>query len=134
MNEGSNTAFPYRPLGLRLLCLVSFVYYGLLTGITALGLVLSATGNSLIETYTGQYGISGGRLLLFLIIAFLANATILTGCIKLWMLRKSGLLLFLIPAVILFALQLFMGEINWINTSVNGILFLLLTSYLKFME
>ncbi len=126
-----NNSYRQRPLGLSILCMIAFVYYGLLTLVFLSGLIFSTGINDIINTYIQQYELSRSRLLLINLVASFLFGISFWGIYKLWILKRGGFYILLTSSTLLIISQLVQGAINWFYLIVAVIFILLFGIYFK---
>lgn len=102
-----------RPKLLTLICLIAFVYSGLLAVIFLTGIILSSGFSNTINTYIALYELSAMQIFLLSTVGFLLFGISFWGVWKIYHLKRSGLYIFLLAGLLLIILQLSKSMINW---------------------
>jgi hypothetical protein len=130
----NNTALPEtvekpvrkRPFILTALCLVSFVFFGLISLLLLVSLLYSGSFRNLINTYVTGDPVSFIGVFFVLLLMFLLTAAAFTGTLLMWRMKRKGYYIFVIPVLTICCYQLFRNEIPVLSTA---ILFFLLVSF-----
>jgi hypothetical protein len=136
-NSGSDVTQIYRkhkyprPVFLSVLCLFSFVFYGLISIIFLIALFYSGWISEVISKYLPEGTESKGIILLIIASGFLLHLISLIGSIKMWNRRKSGYLMLSVSTLIIALFQLFSDRISILTTAVYIILIVLFGIYYR---
>jgi len=120
-----------RPLLLSVLCLFSFVYFGILAVLFLLAAFYGTWITEIVNQYMPREGTTAWAIRMIFITGFLLHATAFSGTILLWNQRRIGYFLFAIPALIIAIYHLFKPEISWYSTAVNVLLIILFGIHFK---
>lgn len=96
-----------RPLFMELLCIFSFVFFGMITLLFLLSVFYSGWITDVVNQYTLQNSYSKTQILLITLGGFILHATAFAGAIFIWNLKKSGYYLFSISTLITAVYHLF---------------------------
>lgn len=114
-----------RPLLLSLLCIFSWIYYGILASLFLAALFYSGWITDVINQYIPDKNWSKTIVSLLFLSMFLLHAIAILGVVLLWKGRPKGYYLFAISTIIITICHLFRPEISWLSTAVYTILILL---------
>jgi hypothetical protein len=92
---------PSRPFILTILCLVSFVYFGIISLLFLLSVIFSGWITEVINKYTPENVFSQTIILLITAGGFLLHALSFTGTLMIWKMKKSGYYLFSVSALLI---------------------------------
>ena len=122
---------PLRPFFLSLICVFSFVFYGLLSFFFLAALFFSGWISEVRNKYLPEG--TGSKQVIILIIAagFLLHMISFIGSIKIWQLRKSGYIMLSISTLIIALFQLFSDRIPVITAGVYIIYIILFGFYYR---
>ena len=120
-----------RPILLTVLCLFSFVFYGLISTFLLLAFFFSGWISEVRNSYLPDLTDSKGTIILIIITGLLLHMVSLFGSIKIWYSRKSGYLMLSISSLIIALYQLFSDRISVFTTAVYIILILLFGIYYR---
>jgi len=96
-----------RPGLLTAFCILSFIWTGLMCLLCLVGIVASGWFASFFESYVpGVGGAIASYLIVFCVIFLIFYALKLWGAIKMFGMKKSGFILYIIPSALLLLLQL----------------------------
>ena len=109
MEENMNPVQPtQRPGMLTVLCILTFIWSGLFTLLSLIGIFSSKWLGTIIEEYVSNMGgISTSIFLLVFIVMFIFWGLSLFGAIKMFNLKKSGFIMYVIPNGVMTLMQLF---------------------------
>jgi hypothetical protein len=96
-----------RPLFLTVLCLFSFVYFGLLSLLYLAGLFNSGWITSVTNQYLPTGNISNAQTLFIFMAGFSLHCLSFTGILLIWNLRKTGYYFLGLSCLVIAAFQLF---------------------------
>lgn len=120
-----------RPVLLSVLCIFSFVFYGLISLIFLFALFYSGWIAEVRNKYLPDGTESKDIILLITASGFLLHLISLIGCIKMWYSRKSGYLMLSISTLIIALFQLFSDRISILTTAVYITLIVLFGIYYR---
>jgi len=120
-----------RPFLMTILCLFSWVYFGLLFALFITGLIYSGWVTDAINLYTdvSQYSKIGVSLVLGISSVMFLLA--LTGSVLLWKMRRPGLYVFGISALLLICLQIYRPGLSFSGAGISIALFILFALYYR---
>lgn len=124
-SENKGNASRKRPLLLSLLCLFSWIYYGLTGFLFLLALLYSGWIAEVISQYIPDQSLSPIQTSLLILGLLLLHAVAIAGTILLWIGKPAGYYLFSVPTILLASFHLLRPEISWISTAVYAILIIL---------
>lgn len=107
-----------RPVLLTLLCLFSFVFYGLLSVIFLMAMFLSGWITRVRNIYLPESAESGSAIILVTSAGFLLHMVSLVGTIYMWNMKKTGFLMLAISSLIISLYQLLSGSMSVFTTTV----------------
>ena len=96
-----------RPLFLELLCIFSFVFFGMITLLFLFSVFYSGWIGDVVNQYTLQNSYSKTQILIITLGGFILHTTAFAGAILIWNLKKSGYYLFSISTLITAVYHLF---------------------------
>jgi hypothetical protein len=105
-----------RPFILTVLCLFSFVFFGLMTVLFLLALLWSGTLADMVFRYAPERISPGISVFFYTLGGFLMHALCMTGIILMWKMKRKGYLLFGISALIIAGYQLLATQISPLTT------------------
>lgn len=114
-----------RPAFLTLLCLFSFVFYGLISLVFFLALFFSGWIADVRSKYLPEGTESKGIIILITLAGLLLHLVSLTGSIYMWYRRRSGYLMLSISTLIILLYQLLSSSISVLTTVVYFIFIIL---------
>ena len=120
-----------RPFLLTLLCLFSFIFYGLISILLLLAFFFSGWISEVRNSYLPDRTESKGTIILILVAGLLLHLVSLFGSINIWYRRKSGYLMLSISTLIIALYQLFSDRISVFTTAVYIILIVLFGIYYR---
>ena len=122
----------YRILLLRVVCLFSFVYFGIITLLCVAALFGSAHISSVITQYLPK-GTTYSQATVILIagLGFLLHAVALFGVIRIWAKRRMGYILFSIASLTITLIFLFSDKISIPTTAIYIFLVLFFGLYYR---
>jgi len=106
-----------RPFPLVLLCLFSFVFFGLITVLFLFALLYSGSITDMVLRYAPDKSSSGSFVVLYIIGGLLLHALSLAGAIIIWKMRRLGYMIFGISSLIISVYQLFATQISPFTTA-----------------
>lgn len=123
-----------RPFFLLVLCVVSFIYNGVLSSLFITSLFFPTYIQRLLNTYftditfsmAGTYAVLGTGLLLFGITFF--------GVLKMWLLQRAGFYIYLVSKLLLIIILFFSSYYSLINIGISVLLVIFYWSYLNKMS
>ena len=106
--EQQNTTAPQRPGMLTALCILTFIWSGAWTLLSLIGIFASGWISSFFSQYlgTGGGGIIGSYFAIVMIVLFILWGLSLFGAIKMFGLKKSGYIIYMIPNCLMLLLQI----------------------------
>jgi hypothetical protein len=114
-----------RPLVLTLLCLISFVYFGLLSLLFMAGLFNSAWITSVTNQYLSPADLTKVQTLFFFGAGFILHGFGFTGVLLIWNLRRKGYYFLGISCLLIATYQL-LNPLTAISSTATYIILLLL--------
>jgi hypothetical protein len=120
-----------RPIFLTVLCLFSFVFYGMISTFLLLAFFFSGWISEVRNSYLPDRTESKGTIILIIIMGLLLHLVSFFGSIKMWYRRKSGYLMLSISTLIIALYQLFSDRISVFTTAVYIILIVLFGIYYR---
>jgi len=120
-----------RPFFLTLLCLVAFVFYGLLSGFFLSALFLSGWISEVRSKYLPEADESKSTIIIITVLGLILHLVSLFGSINMWYRRKSGYLMMSISTMIIALYQLFSDRISIFTTAVYILFIILFGIYYK---
>jgi len=123
-----------RPLLLSLLCLFTWIYYGLLAIFLLLALCYSGWITGVIRQYIPEQNGSKGLMILLFSGLFMLHAAGFSGVILMWNLRRTGYYIFSVSTLLITLFHLFRPEISWLSTAVYVILVFLFSMLIRQMH
>jgi hypothetical protein len=106
-----------RPLVLELLCIFSFIFFGMITILFLLSVFYSGWITDVVNQYTLQDRYPKTQILIITLGGFILHATAFAGAIQIWNLKRSGYYLFSISVLIIAVYHLFHHNIPVSYTS-----------------
>ncbi len=114
-----------RPVLLSVLCIFSFVYFGLLSVLFLAGLYNASAISGVFGIYTPEAIFSKSEVRLFFAGALLIHALGFAGVVLLWRLRKTGYYILGLSCIIIASFQTFRPDISVTATAIYiGMIFL----------
>jgi hypothetical protein len=107
-----------RPMVLTALCLFSFVYFGLLSGLLLLSLVYSGWITELVNLYNPGHGSTWFAVTGVFLLLFLLHALCFTGTFLVWRRKRTGYFIYGISALMLSFYQLFQPTVPVYSTAI----------------
>ena len=120
-----------RPFFLTLLCLVAFVFYGLLSGFFLSALFLSGWISEVRSKYLPESAESKSTIIIITVLGLILHLISLFGSINMWYRRKSGYLMLSVSTMIIALFQLFSDRISIFTTAVYILFIILFGIYYK---
>jgi hypothetical protein len=120
-----------RPFLLTLLCLFSFVFYGLISIFLLLAFFFSGWISEVRNSYLPDRTESKGTIIFIIVTGLLLHLVALYGSINIWHRRKSGYLMLSISTLIIALYQLFSDKISVFTTAVYILLIVLFGIYYR---
>ncbi|MFH1296740.1 MAG: hypothetical protein ABIJ04_05640 [Bacteroidota bacterium] len=114
-----------RPVLLSILCIFTWVYYGIMVSFFLIALSYSGWITEIIHQYIPDKNWSNAQVFLLFLVMFVLHATAFTGVILQWKGHRVGYYLFSAPTILITIFHLFRPEISWLSTAVYAILVLL---------
>jgi len=130
-NHGRRRHKQPRPTFLSVICIIAFVFYGLITFLFLLALFFSGWIARVRNTYIPDG--TDSKLIIIAITAggFILHLVSLIGSINIWFRRKSGYIMFSVSTLIIALFQLFSDRISVFTTSVYVCFILLFGIYYR---
>jgi len=123
-----------RPLILSVLCIFSWIYFGMIALVFLFAAVYSGRITGLAHQYLSERVLTKGLTLGFSLTGFFLHGASFTGVILLWNLRKTGYYFFSIPALLIVFLHLFRSDISWFATALYVLLIIAFGIYYRRMD
>ena len=120
-----------RPFFLTLLCLVAFVFYGLLSGFFLSAMFLSGWIAEVRSKYLPETAESKSTIIIITVLGLILHLISLFGSINMWYRRKSGYLMLSVSTMIIALFQLFSDRISIFTTAVYILFIILFGIYYK---
>ena len=120
-----------RPLILTILCLFSFVFFGLISLLFLFALLFSGTITDMVLRYSPESFPGGIPVVVYISGGFLLHALSFTGIILIWKMKRKGYLWFGIPTLIISAFQLLATHISPLTTAFYIIMLIALGLFYK---
>jgi len=108
-----STETPKRPFFLSLLCLFSWICFGLLAVTYLFGLLYKSWVTEVIGQYIPDTGWSGIRITIFFLTGFLLHLLAIAGTIFIWKLRRIGYPMLVASSILIAVSYLFGRDIAW---------------------
>jgi len=106
-----------RPFFLTVLCLFSFVFFGLISVLFLLALLYSGSITDMVLRYAPANSPARITILLYILGGFLLHTLSLAGNILIWKMRRLGYILFGISSLIIAVYQLSATQISPLTTA-----------------
>ena len=106
-----------RPFLMTVLCLFSFVFFGLISVLFLIALLYSGSITDMVLRYAPVNSPARITVHFYILGGFLLHALSLAGTILIWKMRRLGYLLFGISSLIISAYQLFATQISPLTTA-----------------
>jgi hypothetical protein len=106
-----------RPFLLTVLCLFSFVFFGLISVLFLVALLYTGSITDMVLRYAPENSPARITVLSYILGGFLLHALSLTGNILIWKMRRLGYILFGISSLIIAVYQLFATQILPLTTA-----------------
>jgi hypothetical protein len=120
-----------RPLVLTLLCLFSFVFFGLVLVLFLLALFWSGTVADMVFRYAPEYSLTRFGVYLYIFCGLILHAVSFTGIIFIWKMKRLGYLLLGPSSLVIAAYQLFETQISSLTTAFYIALIIVFGLFLK---
>jgi hypothetical protein len=120
-----------RPLLLTILCLFSFVFFGLISALFLLALFWSGSIADMVLRYAPEFSINRVTVFFYILGGLLLHSLSLTGTIFIWKMKRLGYLLFGTSSLIISIYQLFATQISPLTTAFYIALILAFGFFLK---
>jgi len=120
-----------RPLVLTLLCLFSFVFFGLVLVLFLLALFWSGTVADMVFRYAPEYSLTRFGVYLYIFCGLILHAVSFTGIIFIWKMKRLGYLLLGPSSLVIAAYQLFETQISSLTTAFYIALIIVFGFFLK---
>ena len=106
-----------RPLFLSILCIFSWIYYGIIAVLFLLGMFYNGLVTETLNRYLPEEKQGGGQIFLVFFIGFFLHSVAFTGVVFLWKQRRPGYYLFGISSLVMAGFHLLRSDISWISTA-----------------
>jgi hypothetical protein len=116
-NGNTQTEAIKRPLLLTVLCLFSFVFFGMISVLFLVALLYAGFITDMVLRYAPENSPARITILSYILGGFLLHALSLAGNILIWKMRRLGFKLFGISTLIIAAYQLFATRISPLTTA-----------------
>lgn len=120
-----------RPFLLTVLCLFSFVFFGLISVLFLLALLYSGSIADMVLRYAPENSLARIPVLFYIFGGFLLHALSLAGIILIWKMRRLGYLIFGISSLVIAASHLLATQISPLITTLYIGLILAFGLFLK---
>lgn len=136
ITDPSSEARSEKPSGRRhllfsVLCIFSWVYYGIMASLFLIALLYSGWISDVINQYIPDNTLPSTQVPMIFLGLFVLHATAFTGIIFLWNLRPFGYYLFSVPTIIITVFHLFRPEISWLSTALYTVLIFLFAFFYR---
>ncbi len=108
---------PKRPFLLTVLCLFSFVFFGLISVLFFAALLYTGSITDMVLRYAPENSPARITVLSYILGGFLLHGLSLAGNILIWRMRRLGYILFGISSLMIAAYQLFATQISPLTTA-----------------
>ena len=106
-----------RPLLLTILCLFSFIFFGLISALFLSALIWSGSITDMVFRYAPEYSLKSSTVILYILGGLLLHTLSLSGVILIWKMQRPGYLLFGTSSLIIAIYQLFATQISPLTTA-----------------
>ena len=120
-----------RPFLLTLLCLFSFVFFGMISLLFFIALFWAGTIADMVLRYAPERSIQRFTVFFYILGGLILHLSSLTGIILIWNMRRTGYLVFGISSLIISAYQLFASQISMLTTAFYIVLIIIFGVFLK---
>ena len=120
-----------RPYLLTVLCLFSFIFFGVITILFLVALFYSGSITDMIFRYAPENSPSRLMILFYILGGFLLHAISLSGIILIWRMKRIGYLLFGTSSLIIAGYQLFATQISPLTTTFYIVQIIIFGFFLK---
>ncbi len=107
-----------RPFLLTVLCLFSFVFFGLISALFLLALFYSGSIADMVLRYAPEYSTKRVTVFFYILGGLILHSLSLTGTILIWKMKRLGYLLFGTSSLIISIYQLFATQISPLTTAI----------------
>ena len=133
-SEKIHPAKAHRPMALTVICLFSFIFFGMISIIFLLALFYSGTVTEVLLRYAPGNGITKTGLFFYAFFGFLLHGGSFTGCVFMWRMKKIGYILFSLSTLTIAIYQLFEAKLSPLTTAVYILLVIAFGIFLKKMR
>jgi hypothetical protein len=105
-----------RPFLLTVICLFSFIFFGLIAVLFLLALIYSGSITDMVLKYAPENSPGRITILFYILGGFLLHALSLTGTLLMWKMKRLGYLLFGVSSLIIAGYQLLASQISPLTT------------------
>jgi hypothetical protein len=119
------------PFLLSLLCVFSFVFFGIISLLFLISLFYSGSIIRIINEYIPERSVAPIQVILIVIAGFLLHSAAFTGTVLMLKMKKTGYILFGISVLIICLYQLFQDKISLFTTLFYIILIILFGLFYK---
>jgi hypothetical protein len=130
-NGNMKEQLPVRPFVLTLLCLFTFIFFGLISLVFLLALFFSGTISRMIFRYAPEDSLSHASVIFYAVGGFLLHALSFTGVVLIWKLKRKGYILFGISTLLIALYQLFFSSISPLTTAIYVVFIIAFGVFLK---
>jgi hypothetical protein len=120
-----------RPFLLTILCLFSFIFFGLISVLFLLALLYSGSITDMVLRYAPEYSVKSYTVVIYILGGLILHAVSLAGIILIWKMKRFGYLLFGTTSLIIALYQLFATKISPLTTAFYIALILFFGFFLK---
>ncbi|MGA3012429.1 MAG: hypothetical protein ABSD71_00195 [Bacteroidales bacterium] len=120
-----------RPFLLTLLCLFSFVFFGLISMLFIIALFWSGTIADMVLRYAPEHSVQRFTVFCYILGGLILHLSSLTGIILIWNMRRTGYLIFGVSSLIISGYQLFASQISILTTAFYIALIIVYGVFLK---
>lgn len=120
-----------RPFLLTLLCLFSFVFFGLISLLFFIALFWAGTIADMVLRYAPEHSVQRFTVFFYILGGLVLHLSSLTGIILIWNMRRTGYLIFGISSLIISGYQLFASQISMLTTAFYIVLIIIFGVFLK---
>ncbi|HNY02566.1 MAG TPA: hypothetical protein PKG48_08265 [Bacteroidales bacterium] len=123
-----------RPLLLTLVCLFSFIFFGVITLLFLVATLRSGSIAALVVRYLPGSGHSPAQVLMLLAAATIAHATGIAGTVLVWRMKKPGYYLLSIASLLIASAQLLLPGIALGGTVVYIVIVILFGLFFRYLR
>jgi hypothetical protein len=125
---------PIRPMGLTVICLFSFIFFGLVSLLFLAAIFYTGSITEVLLRYAPENSISKTGIFFYAFGGFILHAAAFTGCIFMWRMKRNGYILFSLSSLTIAIYQLFEANLSPMTTAVYITLVIAFGIFLKKMK